>query len=118
MTRFLRAGERLVATSAITWVDCARVEALEVALHHAGGVDVARGPDAVEALMVLRPSVLEGRRLRFARRAWAVHNLVGHPVMQILAWLGHRELALAVHDATVPRPRAPAPDAEPRPAER
>ena len=44
-------------------------------------------------------------RVSIARGAWAVHNLVGHPLMQILAWLGERELALAVHDATVPRPR-------------
>jgi hypothetical protein len=105
VTRFLRAGERLVAVSAIVWVDCARAETLEVALHHAGGVDVARGPDAIEALMALKPSALEGRRMRFARRAWAVHNLVGHPVMQLLAWMGLRELGLGVHEATVPRPR-------------
>lgn len=105
MIRFVRAGARLVAVDAITSVDCARIEALEVTLHHRDGVDVASGPDAIDAVMALRPSALEGKRLRFARRAWAVHNLVGHPLLQILSWLGAPRLGLRVHDATVPRPR-------------
>lgn len=33
---------------------------------------------------------------------WAVHNLVGHPLMQIFSWLGMKDLAAKVHDATVP----------------
>jgi len=103
--RFVRAGARLVAVDAITSVDCSRIEALEVTVHHRDGVDVASGPDAIELMMAVRPAALEGKRLRFARHAWAVHNLVGHPLMQILVWIGARQLGLAVHDATVPRPR-------------
>jgi hypothetical protein len=103
--RFVRVGARLVAVDAITSVDCARIEALEVAVHHRDGVDVASGPDAIDVVMALRPSALEGRRLRFARHAWALHNLVGHPLLQILVWVGARRLGLAVHDATVPRAR-------------
>jgi hypothetical protein len=105
MRRFLRAGGRVVAVDQIHALDCARLEALEVTVHHAAGVDVATGPDAIDAVMALRPSALEGRRLRFARHAWAVHNLVGHPLLQILAWIGAPRLGLWVHDATVPRPR-------------
>jgi hypothetical protein len=90
---------------AITSVDCSRLETLEVTVHHRDGVDVASGLDAIDVVMVTRPSALEGKRLRFVRHAWAVHNLVGHPLMQILVWLGARRLGLAVHDATVPRPR-------------
>jgi len=64
-----------------------------------------RLPDAIDVVMALRPSALEGRRMRFARHAWAVHNLVGHPLLQVLVWLGARRLGMAVHEGTVPRAR-------------
>jgi hypothetical protein len=103
--RFLRAGDRLIAVDAVTSVDTSRIEALEVSVRHRDGVDVAVGQDAIDVVMALRPSALEGKRLRFARHAWALHNLVGHPLLQVLVWLGARRLGMAVHDATVPRPR-------------
>lgn len=103
MPGFVRVGERLLRASAITSVDTTRLEDLEVTVHHEDGKFRASGSDAIDVVMALRPSALEGRRLRFARRAWAVHNLVGHPLMQALAWVGLRELGLWVHDATAPR---------------
>lgn len=106
MKGFVKAGAHLVAVDAVTSVDCSRIEALEVTVHYRDGVDVAVGPDAIDVVMALRPSALEGKRLRFARHAWAVHNLVGHPLLQILVWLGARRLGMAVHEATVPRARA------------
>ena len=45
---------------------------------------------------------------------WAVHNLVGHPLMQILTWLGKPELGVRVHDATTPRPDLYAPRSDER----
>jgi hypothetical protein len=39
------------------------------------------------------------------RRAWLVHNLLGHPVMQLLALLRLYRWAFWAHDATVPQPR-------------
>ncbi|SFD67068.1 hypothetical protein SAMN05660831_02065 [Thiohalospira halophila DSM 15071] len=33
---------------------------------------------------------------------WPVHNLIGHPAMQLLRWAGARELAQRVHDGTLP----------------
>jgi hypothetical protein len=69
------------------------------------GSTVIEGIDALEAAMLLNPACLEGKRLRLARRAWLVHNLVGHPVMQVLVLLGQRKLGLFVHDVTVPVPR-------------
>ena len=105
MSRFLRAGTRLIHEDAVTSVDCSRIEDLEVTVHHKDGVERVTGPDAIDVVMALRPSALEGKRLRWIRHAWAVHNLVGHPLLQILVWLGQRRLGLAIHDATVPRPR-------------
>lgn len=71
----------------------------------AGKRHVARGNDAIEAVMLLKPSALEGRRLKWPKHAWAFHNLVGHPVMQILAWLRLYEAAIRFHDWTTPAPR-------------
>jgi hypothetical protein len=104
MRTFVRAGHTLVRTDTIARVDCARLEQLAVTIHHAGGVDVATGLDALDVVSALRPSALEGKRLRFARHAWAVHNLIGHPLLQLCVWLGLRELGFAIHDATVPVP--------------
>lgn len=33
---------------------------------------------------------------------WWSHNLVGHPLMQILNSLGFKELGTKVHDGTLP----------------
>ena len=33
---------------------------------------------------------------------WPVHNLIGHPLMQIFEWLGMPEIATRVHDETLP----------------
>jgi hypothetical protein len=33
---------------------------------------------------------------------WAVHNLIGHPLMQIFFMLKMEKLAIAIHDSTLP----------------
>jgi hypothetical protein len=65
----------------------------------------AEGIHVIEAIMLLCPQLLEGQRMRWARHAWAVHNLIGHPLMQLLAFFGAHRTALWVHDITVPKPR-------------
>ena len=35
-------------------------------------------------------------------KSWAVHNLIGHPLMQILNTIGLSQLATKVHDNTLP----------------
>ena len=35
-------------------------------------------------------------------RSWGMHNLVGHPMMQIFTWLGMPRMADAIHDRTLP----------------
>jgi hypothetical protein len=101
---FVRVGSRLLASDRITSLDLRELEALRVTVHHDDGTLLATGGDAIELVMRLRPSALEGPKLRFARRAWAIHNLVGHPLMQLCALLGQRALGLWIHEATVPRP--------------
>lgn len=105
--RFVRAGARLIAVGAIRSVDLSEIDSLRVAITHAEGTDVADGVHAIEALMELKPSALEGRRLKWAKRAWMLHNLVGHPVMQVLALFRLYRASIRIHDATVPRPLTP-----------
>jgi len=67
--------------------------------------EVVRGPEAFNLVMQLCPSALEGRRAKYARHAWAIHNLIGHPLMQIFSWLHLPALGIKIHDATVPFPK-------------
>ena len=34
---------------------------------------------------------------------WAVHNLIGHPVMELAYWVGLRRFSAWVHDVTLPK---------------
>ena len=103
MRIFLKAGENLVPLDHVTTIDISRIEDGEVKLINTyGAVFTARGFDAV---MLLKPSALEGKRMRWQRNAWAFHNLVAHPIVQILAWLGLKKQAVRFHDWTTPVPR-------------
>jgi hypothetical protein len=103
----VQVGEMVVARSSIRTIDMRRLDELRVTVHIAdGGPPVElHNADTVDLLMRLCPKVFEGRRFRFVRHAWTVHNLVGHPLMQVCAWFGKPKLGLWIHDVTVPRPR-------------
>lgn len=102
---FVKAGRHLVPVSLIHKVDISEVEKGIVHLFYGGGESARlEGFDALEAVMMLKPSALEGRRLRWLRNAWAFHNLVAHPLMQVLVWFGFKKAAIRLHDQTVPRP--------------
>ncbi len=67
-------------------------------------VEIVEGVEAFNIVMTLCPAALEGKRAKYARHAWAIHNLIGHPLMQIFSWLRLPALGIKVHDATVPEP--------------
>ncbi len=119
--RFVKAGGKLIAARAIVDVDISRVEQWQVDITYrdaAGEVQTARadGLDAVETVMLLKPSALEGLRMVWPRLGWVGHNLIGHPLVAVLDVLGtllrpfgwHRPVyrwAIDIHDMTTPRPR-------------
>lgn len=103
---FVQLGDHTVVhTDEINWIDIRKVEDLILIVHWGEHQQaIVSGIHAIDLLMVVKPSVLEGKRLKWHRHRWAIHNLVGHPVMQILAWLKKPRWALSVHDRTIPKP--------------
>jgi hypothetical protein len=69
-----------------------------------GRIELVEGPPAFNLVMALCPDALEGEGAKYQRHAWAVHNIIGHPLMQVCAWLGLTPLGLKIHDMTVPNP--------------
>ena len=66
--------------------------------------ETVSGIEAVNLIMRLCPEALEGQQLKYLRHRWAIHNLLGHPLMQILSWLHLTRLGLKIHDKTIPNP--------------
>lgn len=107
MKDFLLAGDQIIRIDTIDRVDVSEIDKLRISLYHSDKRTKVQGLQVIEILMILKPSVFEGRKFRWARNKWLVHNLFGHPLMQILAILRYRRLAMYVHDMTVPRPLDP-----------
>lgn len=103
---FVKAGDRLIPIGMIVDANLADIESARLYLSLSSGETIlTEGFDAIEAVWLLRPSALEGRRLRWRKGAWALHNLFAHPAMQLLAWIGFGRAAVRLHDATTPVPR-------------
>lgn len=62
------------------------------------------GFNALELVWLLKAGALEGKRIKFPKHSWVLHNMIAHPVMQILAFLRCYKAAMWVHDSTVPKP--------------
>ncbi len=102
---FIKAGNTILRLADIERIDMTEIEQGRLTVFHKGGTQLlAQDFDAFEILMLLHPAALEGRRLRWPKHAWAFHNLVAHPLMQIMVWLGLKKQAIWLHDVTVPRP--------------
>ncbi len=102
----LKAGNKLIPVDTVKLIEIDNIENSEVEIiTHDGERFTARGFDAVEAIWAFKPSALEGRRLKWKKGSWAFHNVVAHPLMQVLAWCGMTRLAIHLHDATTPVPR-------------
>jgi len=97
---------KVVNVESIDWIDYHKLAELGyIRVHYRDtNTETVNGPEAFNLIMDLCPSALEGQRLKYHRHAWAIHNLIGHPLMQIFSWLHLKELGLKIHDATVPNP--------------
>lgn len=102
---FFRAGDKILPIQGILGIDVSKLVKHEVSVSHREGYFLLTGADAIDLVMIVKPSALEGRRLRWVRGAWAGHNIVGHVGMQILAWLKIPTWGVWLHEATTPRPQ-------------
>ena len=102
---FLHFNGQIHNVDQIKSVDCIRfAETGEITVHLVFSSEIVRSQEAVNVIMELCPSVMEGKEAKYARHAWAIHNLIGHPLMQIFASLHLPHLGIKIHDATVPNP--------------
>jgi hypothetical protein len=105
LTPSIKAGNILIPADRVVKIDIIDLESERVEVETIDGdLYVAEGNDAIEAVMIFKPSAFEGRRMKWSKGAWAFHNLVGHPLMQLLAWMGFYRTAIWVHDSTAPKP--------------
>lgn len=110
---FVKVNNDLVNVDYITKVSCHHLEVEgKVYVHYVDGAshsvlvsEAVDGQQAIDLIMALNPAILEGKRLKFIRNAWACHNIVGHVGLQLLAWLKLPKLGMKLHDMTVPRPK-------------
>ena len=110
---FVHFNNKIVNTDTINCITCdGFVEHNTVHVHYNStcfcnpedDMEEVKGVEAINLIMLLCPAVLEGMRAKHVKHSWAIHNLIGHPLMQLFTWLGLTKLALLVHDATVPKP--------------
>ena len=104
--KFLKLDNCLISIDDVSSIDYSNIETEYkiTIVTKQGVIAVASELNAIECLMQIRPSALEGKRLKWAKRVWYIHNLIGHPLMQVLAMFGCYKVAFWVHDVTVPKP--------------
>ena len=101
---FAHYNNKIVNTHIIDYVACNDFVKHNVVhvYYRSGEMEAVEGAEAINLIMLLCPAVLEGMQAKHTRHSWAIHNLIGHPLMQILTWLGMTKMALWIHDVTVP----------------
>jgi len=101
---FLSYNYKIINTSNILEILCDKYlsEDFVIVRYKNEDIEFVNGIEALNVIMALAPNVLEGKRGKYRKNAWAVHNLIGHPLMQILSWLSLKEAAVKVHDLTIP----------------
>ena len=103
---YILTDDGVMHIEAIRAIDLTNIEngsALVTGIH--GHKVTVTGIAALELIWMLKPSALEGKRLTWQKNSWIVHNLIAHPFMQILSWIGLYKWAMWIHDTTVPKPK-------------
>jgi hypothetical protein len=75
---FVKSENIIFAKDQIAYLDCYNIENLEVRV--------------------------EGKRLKWPKFVWCIHNLFAHPITQLLALCKLYKWAFWIHDVTVPKP--------------
>jgi hypothetical protein len=102
---FVKSENIIFAKDQIAYLDCYNIENLEVRVVLKNGESfIAKEIHAIELVMQIKPSLLEGKRLKWPKFVWCIHNLFAHPITQLLALCKLYKWAFWIHDVTVPKP--------------
>lgn len=102
---FIKTGNVILDTAQINCIDLDTSAGVKLAIHLPGEIINMAGHQAIDLLMRICPSALEGAQLKYAKNAWAFHNLVAHPLLQLCSWFGFHKLGFMIHDHTAPEPK-------------
>lgn len=101
----LQTDAGIVRSVDVKYVDISNIEQQSIVAYVDGLPPLTiTGIAALEFVWMLKPSVLEGKKLTWHKNAWVMHNLVAHPIMQLLAFVRAYSWAIWIHDVTIPKP--------------
>lgn len=104
-SKFVKSENIIFAKDDISFIDCTNIEQLEIKVVLKNGKEfLVHEIHAIELVMQVKPSLFEGKRLKWPKFVWAIHNLFSHPLTQIFALLKMYKIAFWIHDVTVPKP--------------
>lgn len=103
---FIYFNNQVMNAGNINWIECTNlIECNYITIYFfEGASENVRGQEAFDIVNKLCPEMLEGKRAKYAKNAWTLHNLVGHPMMQVCSWFGFKKLSMWFHDSTIPAP--------------
>lgn len=108
--KFFRSGNCTYPISLITSMDASHVVSegtVSVTLSGRPEAVILRGDNAIDLIMLVQPNLIEGMRHTYSRRhPYLIHNLIGHPLMQLLEVAGWPRFGVWIHDRTLPKPVA------------
>lgn len=113
MNFFFKSDDCLYPIHKIEHIDFSEIERLKITIFLEEPVKftttitsvIVKDVDCIQFVMDNCPEILEGKRMRWVRYQWVVHNFLGHPIMQLLSFFGMHKLGLRFHHWTVPRPK-------------
>lgn len=65
--------------------------------------ECVRGEEAIKVMELLSPDIFEEPDVKSSKDGWWLHNLVGHPLMQIFQWAHLPKWADWIHKKTIPK---------------
>ena len=104
---FISFNNKIINSDSIEWIDLSNLIDKGYVKIYCKGLsgEIVDGPEAFNVVMDLCPNSLEGKQAKYHKNAWALHNLLGHPLMQIFSMLHLTSLGIKIHDMTVPNPK-------------
>jgi hypothetical protein len=103
--QFIKSGNFLFSRDDVSSIDCSDIENLRILIKLKTNEElIIEDLHALEFIMQVKPSMLEGKRLAWPKFVWFIHNMFAHPLTQIFALCKLYKIAFWIHDVTIPKP--------------